>query len=123
MNIVIIDPNKIYRESLKTALDQVAGFAVVLDSDNYKCLDGICNLQIHQVLIDYGLGRAKCDETMRKALSEWPDAKFLLLTTYREDNNFKGVKTADVILKNSTKKEFEHKIKQQQSMEINNITE
>jgi DNA-binding NarL/FixJ family response regulator len=122
MNIVIIEQNKIFRESLKTALDQIPDFNVVLDTDNYSSLDGIGNVPVHEILIDDGYGKANCDETIRKALSAWPDVKFLLLTTYKEDYNFKSNIKSDVILKNSSKKEFEYIIKKQQSMEINNLT-
>jgi len=38
MNIVIIEQNKIYRESLKTALDQIPDFKVVFDTDNIVVL-------------------------------------------------------------------------------------
>ena len=90
--------------------------------DNTGSLEGIKNIQVHMILLDYSFGKVKCNETINKAISLWPAVKFLLLTNYKEECNFNSIKTSDVILKNSTKKEFEYKIKKQQSMEINNLT-
>ena len=111
MNIVIIDRNKIFRESLKTALDQIPEFKVVFDMENTGSLEDIRDIQVHLMLIDYNLGKDKCNETMKKAISLWSDVKFLFLTTYKEDRNFESNKIHGVIMKNSTKKEFEYKIK------------
>jgi|CryBogDrversion2_1035201.scaffolds.fasta_scaffold57298_1 DNA-binding NarL/FixJ family response regulator len=115
MNIVIIDQNIIYRESLRTALDQIPDFKVVFDMDNPGSLENINNIQVHMILIDYSFGKIKCNETMMKAVSLWPDVKFLLLSTYKEECILNSIQTIDVMLKNSTKKEFENKIRQQQS--------
>jgi len=115
MNIVIIEQNKIYRESLKTALDQIPDFIVVFDMDNTGSLENKKNIPVHLILIDYSLGEIKCNETMNKAVSIWPDVKFLLLTTYKEECNLNSNITIDFILKNSTKNEFENKIRKQQS--------
>jgi DNA-binding NarL/FixJ family response regulator len=111
MNIVIIEQNKIFRESLKTALDQIPDLKVVFDTDNPGSLESLDNIQVHLILIDYNLGKVKCNETMNNAISLWPDVKFLLLTTYKEECNLNGIKATDVLLKNSSKKEFEYKIK------------
>ena len=73
------------------------------------------SIQVHLILIDYSFGKIKCNETMMKAVSLWPDVKFLLLATYKEECNLNSMKTIDVMLKNSSKKEFENKIRQQQS--------
>lgn len=110
MNIVIIEQNKTYRESLKTALDQIPEIKVVFDTDNTGFLENIHNHHVNLILLDYNLGKGECNETIGKAISLWPDVKFLLLTTYKEEHNFKSNKISDVIMKNSTKKEFEFKI-------------
>ena len=114
MNIVIIERNKIYRESLKTVLDQIPDFNVVFEMDNTGSLEDNKNIQVNLILIDYNLGKDKCNETVNKAISLWPDVKFLLLTTYKEEHDFERNKGFDVILKNSSKKEFEYKIKNEE---------
>jgi DNA-binding NarL/FixJ family response regulator len=115
MNIVIIDQNTIYRESLRTALDQIPDINVVFDMDITSSLENINNIPVHLILIDYSLGKEKCDETMRKAVSLWHDVRFLILTTYKEECGLNGIYPIDYILKNSTKKEFETIIRKQQS--------
>lgn len=117
MNIVIIEQNKIYRESLKTALDQIPDFKVVRDMGNDHNLEEINKDEVHLILIDCSLGKTICIETIKKAISFWPNVRFLFLINYKEECNFNYVKTIDLILKNSTKKEFEDKIRKQQSTE------
>jgi DNA-binding NarL/FixJ family response regulator len=115
MNIVIIDQNIIYRESLKTALDQIPDFNVVWDTDNSGYLETINNVHADLILIDYSdFVKINGNELMLKAVSQWPGVKFLLLTTYKEERALNTLKPIDVILKNSTKKEFENKIKKLQ---------
>ena len=121
MNIIIIDQNIIYRESLRTALDQIPDFKVVFDMDNPGSLENINNIQVHLILIDYSFGKIKCNETMMKAVSLWPGVKFLLLSTYKEECNLNSIKTIDFMLKNSSKKEFENKIRNQQSASKNEM--
>lgn len=122
MNIVIIDLNKIFRESLKTVLDQISDFNVIFDSDNPGSLEEISNVQVHFILLDYSLGKARCNETIGTATSLWPAVNFLFLTNDKEDCIFENGKISDIVLKNSSKKEFEIKIRKQQSMKTNNLT-
>jgi DNA-binding NarL/FixJ family response regulator len=116
MNIVIIDQNKIFRESLKTVLDQIPDFKVILDMDNTGSLEDINNIEVHLILLDYSLGKGTCNEAIGKVNSLWPAAKCLLLTSYTEEYNFNEIHTAEIILKNATKKEFENRIRKQQSV-------
>lgn len=114
MNIVIIEQNKTYRESLKTALCQVNDFKVVFDADNSRFPETISHAQVNLLLIDYDLGKAVCNETIAKALSIWPAIKILYLTNYKEECNLNFIQTEQAILKNSSKKEFEEKIREHQ---------
>ena len=114
MNIVIIEQNKTYRESLKTALCQVNDFKVVFDANNSLFPETINKVQVNLLLIDYDLGEATCNETITKARSVWPDARILYLTNYKEECDLNFTKTEEAILKNSSKKEFEDKIRGQQ---------
>ncbi len=115
MNIVIIEQNKIFRESLKTALNQVNDFKVVFDADNSLFPETISHAQVNLLLIDYDLGEASCNETIANALSIWPAVRFLFLTNYKEECDLNFTKTEEAILKNSSKKEFEDKIRGHQS--------
>jgi len=121
MNIVIIEQNKIFRESLKTALSQVNDFKVVFDADNSVFPETISNVQVNLLLIDYDLGEVTCNETITKVCSVWPDARILYLTNYKEECDLNFINTDQAILKNSSKKEFEDKIRAQQSNKINNL--
>ena len=114
MNIIIIEQNKIYRESLKVALDQIYDFNVVCDVENISYPENISNVDINLFLIDYSLGKAKCNDIINNALFKWPSVKFLLLTNYKEESNIYMNKSINVILKNSCKKEFEDKIRELQ---------
>ena len=51
MNIVIIDQNIVYRESLRTALDQIPDFKVVFDMDNTGSLENLYNIQVHMIIM------------------------------------------------------------------------
>jgi DNA-binding NarL/FixJ family response regulator len=93
----------------------VSDFKVVFDADNSVFPENISHVQVNLLLIDYGLGEATCNETITKALSIWPAVRFLFLTNYKEEFTFNSMKTTGAILKNSSKKEFEDKIREQQS--------
>ncbi len=112
MNIILIEQNKIYRESLKTALSQVKGFDVVFETDNGSFPETIHPVQVNLILIDYDFGETKCNETMLKALSIWPTVRFLFLTNYKEEYDLNFISTDQAIPKNSSKKEFESMIRE-----------
>ena len=119
MNIVIIEQNKIFRESLKTVLNQIQDFKVIFDSDTISYTEDISNIHVNIILIDYNLGKSKCNETINKAKAVWGiSVKFLFMTDFNEECTINGIKTSDIILKNSSKKQFENKIRKQ---EINNL--
>lgn len=120
INIILIEQNKIFRESLKTVLDQIHDFKVVFDTDNFNNHENIKIILPQLILIDYSFGKTICNIIIDKALSTWPDIIFLLLTNYKEDCNIHGIKTTNFILKNSSKKEFEQLIIK--LMNINTLT-
>jgi len=121
MNIVIIEQNKVYRESLKTALSQVNDFKVVFDADNCRFPETISNVQVNLLLLDYSFGKITCDKTIAAALSIWPAVRFLFLTNHKEECNYDSIKTTDFISKTLSKKEFEDKIRAQQSKKMNKL--
>ena len=114
MNIVILEQNKIFRESLKTALDQISDFTVISDMDSKGDLQCINNALVDLILIDYSFGKEKCKEIIEQALKVWPSVNFFLLANNKEECIYNCFITIDTILKNATKKEFENKIRQQQ---------
>ncbi len=111
MNIIIIEPNKTFRESLKTVLNQIQDFNVVFDTDCINDLQSINNEAIDFMIIDYSLWEHAGNEIIMQILSVHPAAKFLLLANNKEECHYNRFKTIDAILKNSTKNEFEHKIR------------
>jgi len=113
MNIVIIEQNKIYRESLKVALDQIYDFNVVCDVENISYPEDLSHADINLILIDFSFGKNRCNEIMNKTLSVWPGVRFLLLADYKQECIIHKDKSCDIILKNSSKEEFEIKIREQ----------
>ena len=114
MNIVIIAQNKIFRESLKTVLNQIKDFDVAFDSDNFYMLENPGSHQIQLILIDFSMSKEKCVDIITEALRLWPSVRFLFLSDYKEEYTINGIKSSDIILKNSSKKEFENKIRKQE---------
>ncbi len=113
MNIVIVELNKIFRESLKTALNQIPDFEVVFDSDNNGYFDNLSDQQIQLILIDNNITKSKCIEIKKKALVLWPSVKFLILTSFKkEECNIDLDRATNAILKNSSKNEFENRIRE-----------
>jgi DNA-binding NarL/FixJ family response regulator len=112
-NIHIIEQNKIFRESLKTALNQIPDFDIVSDSDNTDCFENLGDKQIQLILIDNNLTKSKCSDIKNKALALWPSVRFLLLINYKkEECNIDLNRSAKAILKNSSKKDFENRIRE-----------
>jgi DNA-binding NarL/FixJ family response regulator len=111
VNIAIIDQNEIYRESLKTLLEQIEGFRVVLVSGDFNCSFNLLNNPVEVMLIDNSIGKQKCDELIGRALSQGNSIKTLMLAMYR-DELILDYGNIDVILKNSGKKEFEGRIRE-----------
>ena len=111
MNIVIIEQNKTFRESLKTVLNQIQDFVVVFDSENLNKLENPVSCQIQLILIDFSISKEKCVNIITEALRLWPSVKFLFMINYTEEIPPDINTTVDVIHKNASKKEFENKIR------------
>jgi DNA-binding NarL/FixJ family response regulator len=110
INIAIIDQNRTFRESLKTLLDQIQDFRVVFDTGETNYLESLPQNAVHVLLVDNTMGREKCNELIDEALSQSNHLKALILAMYKDELNFDFGK-ADVMLKCSSKKEFENRIK------------
>lgn len=114
MNIIIIEQNKVFRESLKTALDQIPDFKVVLDTDNDSYSETFNKEDIQLTLIDSFLGKSKCSRIIISIRNLWPSMKFLIMINYKEECENNGNNNIGYIFKNSTKKEYEDKIRELQ---------
>jgi DNA-binding NarL/FixJ family response regulator len=110
ITIAIIDPNPIFRKSLKMMLEHINGFSVVLETGDFKKLKTLTECQVQVLLIDNGLFQEN-----QNALTEIDSrlgykAKSLILNLFRDEMNLIPDRT-NSILKNSGKMEFESKIK------------
>ncbi len=110
INIAIIDQNDTYRKSLKTILEQVEGFNVVLDSRDSFCLKDADDITIQVLLIDNSPGSVKCAEQIAEASKNHKFLKSLILVMYKDELNMVFDET-NVILKSACKNEFVNRIK------------
>ncbi|MEI6853881.1 MAG: hypothetical protein WCL06_13630, partial [Bacteroidota bacterium] len=101
INIIVIERNKIFRESLTTVLDQIPDFRVISDTDNAADLKFINQKATHLMLIDYNLGKQACEEIISKTLSLAPAMKILLLANSKEECQYNSFKTIETIQKSS----------------------
>ncbi len=109
MNIAIIEKNELYRESLKTVLNQIDDFNVVCDCDNFDPLFHLKN-KIELVLIDYNVIEGKRSQNIQQIIKIFSDIKIIVITDYGEISNFDDLRNksvTDVIYKSANKKVFE----------------
>ena len=116
MNIAIIELNKLYRESLKILLNQTPDFRVVFDTDNNS--DFLQFLKTNTTDIDF-LGfeciETQCSQKLLEFTKLHPETKTIVLTHSLEICKYETIIQTyclDVMLKNSTKKEFDKHIRQ-----------
>lgn len=110
INIAIIDQNITYRESLKTVLDQVDGFRVVLDSPDGTWVKTENEKPVQMIIMDGSIGNDKCKEIMNQASETGMSFKTLILAMFKEELDY-DYGNAAVMLKSSGKNEFVRKIK------------
>jgi DNA-binding NarL/FixJ family response regulator len=113
MNIVIIENNNFYRESLKVALNQIDDFNISFDTDNLNSFFQIVDsFDCQIILLDFTFYQS---ENIRKILQLLPNAKVLVLSNYTEnyflEPQIDGI-SFGFIPKCSTKNVFEQKIKE-----------
>ncbi len=110
INIAIIDQNLTYRESLKTLLEQVDGFRVVLDSPDGAWVKTTNENPVQMIIMDGSIGNEKCKELMNQASETGISSKTLILAMFKEELDF-DFGNAAVMLKSSGKNEFVKRIK------------
>lgn len=115
MNIAIIEKNKLYRESLRTVLNQVPDFNVVCDSDDCCSLAQFLKTEnIDLILLDYDIAEEKLNQISEQAEILFPNITVIIISNYRENCYFKDFNDygiSDIIFKSAEKKEFEKKIR------------
>jgi DNA-binding NarL/FixJ family response regulator len=121
VNIAIIDKNEIYRESLKTVLEQINDFRVVFSTGDCNCLKMPGNLPIWVMMLDDSFGKEQCQELVIEAEAKWKSIKTLILAMYKEELNM-DFGNVPVILKSSGKMEFEKRIRKLTSNQNDEMT-
>jgi DNA-binding NarL/FixJ family response regulator len=115
MNIAIIGQNSIFRDSLRTLLNQVDDFNVMMDSENIQdFFDTHDALSIDIVLFDGSIGNGNYIDLISKVRIFSADIKVLILTDIAGQTYWKNQSSGIIegtLLKNSKKKEFAEKIR------------
>jgi DNA-binding NarL/FixJ family response regulator len=110
INIAIIDQNEIYRASLKTLLEQIDGFRVVVEAPGIAWIREPASFPVEVVLLDNSFGNEECSEMIRILSDKIASVRTMILVMFREELEF-DFGTTEVILKSSGKQEFDRRIK------------
>ncbi len=115
MNIVVVEQNKLYRESLMALLNQTPDFRVVFDTDtNSDCLHYLKTNNTDLVFLGFECIETQCSKKLLDFIKLHPATKIIVLTPSLELCRYERVIQTyclDVMLKNSTKQEFERHIR------------
>ncbi|MEI6142959.1 MAG: response regulator [Mariniphaga sp.] len=116
MNIAIVEQSKPYRESLKILLNQIPDFRVVFDTDNHSdFLKFLITGQIDILFLDFEYIETRGIEIMLNYSNSFPTSKIIVLSYSLEICRYETILQTyrlDVMLKNSTKKEFDKHIRE-----------
>ncbi len=114
MNIAIVEQSKPYRESLKILLNQIQDFRVILDTDNHSdFLNFLKTDTIDILFLDFECIETGGAEIMLNYSNSFPTSKIIVLSYSLEICRYETILQTyrlDVMLKNSTKKDFENHI-------------
>jgi DNA-binding NarL/FixJ family response regulator len=115
VNIAIVEKNSIYRESLQTALNQIADFKVVLVcGDCTEFYQNFNSLNFNVLILDYNIGDEECLETIRKINQINSEVKVVIFTDYIQICYYKHLidSGADAVInKNSNKLSIEAQLR------------
>jgi len=116
MNLAIVEQNKLYREGLKTLLNQTPDFRVVFDTDNNSdFLQFLKTNSTDIVFLDFECIENHCSEKLSEFIKLHPETKIIILTHSLEICRYENIIQTlclDVMLKNSSKKEFDKHIRE-----------
>ncbi len=114
MNIAIVEQSKAYSESLKILLNQIPDFRVVFDTDNNSDFFQFLKTgKIDILFLDFECIETGGPEIMLNFSNRFPTSKIIVLTYSLEVCRYENILQTyqlDVMLKNSTKKDFENHI-------------
>ncbi|MDZ7741703.1 MAG: response regulator transcription factor [Bacteroidota bacterium] len=110
IKIMIVDDHEVYREGLKTALNNVKNFEVVAEASNgMEFLEMIPKIEADVVLMDIKMPVVSGLEATRIALENKPDLNIITLSMYNEDEYVKQMKEVGArgyVLKGTNKNEL-----------------
>jgi DNA-binding NarL/FixJ family response regulator len=123
MNIAIVEQNKLYREGLKVLLNQTPDFRVVFDTDNYSdFLQFIKTNSTYIVFIGFECIETQCSKKLPEFIKLHPETKIIVLTPSLEICRYESIIQTfcmDVMLKNSSKKDFVKRIRKIEKNALN----
>ena len=116
MNIAIVEQNKLYREGLKVLLNQTPDFRVVFDTDNNSdFLQFLKTNSTDIVFIGFECIETQCSKKLLEFIKLHPETKIIVLTPSLEICRYETLIQTycmDVMLRNSTKKDFNNHIRE-----------
>jgi DNA-binding NarL/FixJ family response regulator len=114
-NIIIIEENRLYRESLRLALSQINDFNIVLDGDTIDDIARISAVQfIDLVLLSIDVGKVNGHDPLMQLRRRFPQLKILVLLDYPETCYYENAISEganDAISKFSSKRTIEHHLR------------
>lgn len=87
MKILLVDDHEVVRVGLKTVLSRNAQFQVVAEAGNAtEALDRVGRYRPDVIVMDIRLPGKNGIEATREILSQYPETKIIMLTSYAEDD-------------------------------------
>lgn len=110
IKIMLVDDHEVYREGLKTALNNVLNFEVVAEASNgMEFLEQIEKIETDIILMDIKMPVVNGLEATRIALENNPGLKIIMLSMYNEEeyiNQLKNTGAKSYMLKGTNKNEL-----------------
>ena len=107
---MLVDDHEVYREGLKTALNNVLNFEVVAEASNgMEFLEQIDKIETDIILMDIKMPVVNGLEATKTALENNPGLKIIMLSMYNEEeyiNQLKNTGAKSYILKGTNKNEL-----------------
>jgi DNA-binding NarL/FixJ family response regulator len=86
ISVLVVDDHPLFREGLAALLRDESGFSLIGEAaDGREAIDSFRALRPDVTLIDLQMPGLSGIETMRLIRREFPDARFVVLTTYSRD--------------------------------------
>lgn len=115
MNIAILEKNKLYRESLKTILNQINDFKVIYEGDDLQNVIKLHQLKnVDIMIVDYKIIKSKSEFNLHREKELFPDTRLVVLAESDEMLNLSYLNSSpskQIIFRNIEKQELERKIR------------